>query len=62
MTFRGWTVKMESLGSVGPGTLYVATATRKGETLTVSLTTNATFPRAELGSMIREAIKARGNG
>lgn len=58
-TYRGWKLSFENLGSIGPGTLYVARAKKKGEELVVSLTTNQLMPKLELFSMIKEAIKRR---
>lgn len=57
MKFRGWTLKIESLGSIGPGVLWVIHATKGGEQLQASFTSNRGEPRAELVSMIRHAIK-----
>jgi hypothetical protein len=48
---------MENLGSVGPGTMYVAKANKKGVELTTSLVTNESWPVSNMESLIRVSIR-----
>ena len=56
--YRGWKFSFENLGSVGPGALFVGTATKKGDKVERSLVSNATGgPIDELASMLEQAIR-----
>jgi len=61
-SYRGWKISYENLGSVGPGTLHVAKAMKKGEEITASIVTqSSSAPKEELASMLKAAIKRRGD-